>query len=769
VNGDRARPSRAREQAPRRSRSGLRLTLLRAFARELAFPTAFAVAGFTLIVVIQNLLGYTDLVINRGLGLGTVAQIAFFQTLPLAARTLPFALLVGSLAALGRLAADRELLALEASGLSLLELVVPVAIFAALVWSLAAGLSLVGAPVASRALDTLFDTISRERPGAAVRAGMVQSFGDWKLEVREASGRGDRLRGVQLWIPRLGETLFAVRGELRPGAGTATELRLEQGTVILSPRRYARRIEFDTLATELPSAERAIAREAGTELEGARVGELRALARDPTADPVQARRARVELARRVALPAATPIFGLLALPLLLTAGRLSRAGGAVLGLLATTAYYGLVQLGDGLIEKGVLGVAAGVWLPNAVLGAGTVLLALRLRRVCSYGRAGEVGRRRVSRRGRPRAATRLRVHHHVLLRYVAGRFAGAALIVFATLLLAYLLIDVCERLTFFAQYSASGEAVLRYYAARLPVLASRVLPMSLLVATSLTVGLFSAQNELLGMRSCGVSGPRAMLPVLVICALIAPVYFALDNKVVPQATAFWHYVKNVEIRGRAPEPDARHAPAWYRIGNRLYEVDLLDRERGIAEGITYYDLRDDGLPRTRVDARSGRYVGDGVWRLEDPVRVEIDDHELHRVAAERFTELGDDLSAEVDTRELSFAELRDEIRAVEASGYTAIPYRVDLYAKLAAPLACLVLPTLALAFALAGPPYPNPASTLLFSFFIAVGYVLGTGIARSLGYGGALPPALAGAGPTLLLAALAVGLGLRMARFARGT
>jgi lipopolysaccharide export LptBFGC system permease protein LptF len=83
-------------EQPRGRWIGLRWTLLRAFLRELAFPTALAVAGFTLVVVIQDLLGYTDLVINRGLGLATVAWIAFYQTLPLAARTLPFALLVGA-------------------------------------------------------------------------------------------------------------------------------------------------------------------------------------------------------------------------------------------------------------------------------------------------------------------------------------------------------------------------------------------------------------------------------------------------------------------------------------------------------------------------------------------------------------------------------------------------------------------------------------------------------------------------------------------------
>jgi lipopolysaccharide export system permease protein len=610
--------------------------------------------------------------------------------------------------------------------------------------------------------------ISRERPGAAVRAGVIQRFGDWKLEVREASGRGDRMRGVQLWIPDVGETLFAVRGALQPGVGTSTEIVLEEGSVILSPRRNLRRIDFETLTAVLPSAERAIPRDPGAELAGARVAELRALAHDRSADPAQARRAAIELERRWALPAAAGVLGLLALPLLLATGRFSRASGAVLGILATVVYYGLVQLGDGLIEQGTLGVRAGAWLPNLALGGVAVLLVIRLRGVLTYGRAPARRGGIASRLPRRRQAAGFRVHRFVLARYVAGRFAWAALLSFSTLLVAYLLVDVCARLEFFAEYSASGEAVLRYYAARLPMLASRVFPMSLLVAVALTVGLFSAQNELLGMRACGISGQRAMLPVLVACVLLAPIYFALDNKVVPQATAFWHYVKNVEIRGRAPKTAEPRAPAWYRIGNHLYEIDVFDPEHGSAEGITYYDLGDDGLPRSRVDALAGRYVGNGVWRLDDPVRVEVAGGSLRRMAGEPFAALGKDLPAEVDTRELSVGELRREIRAVEASGYDATAYRVDLYAKLATPLACIVLPALALFFALGGPPYPNPALTLLFSFGIALGYVLGGGVGQSLGYGGALPPPLAGTAPTLLLLLLAIYLAWRAVAPGRG-
>ena len=57
----------------------------------------------------------------------------------------------------------------------------------------------------------------------------------------------------------------------------------------------------------------------------------------------------------------------------------------MLGLGLTLGYYGLVQLGEGLIQSGRVGVMSGVWLPNAILMLlGLVFLAMALRGMPSY-------------------------------------------------------------------------------------------------------------------------------------------------------------------------------------------------------------------------------------------------------------------------------------------------------------------------------------------------------------------------------------------------
>jgi lipopolysaccharide export system permease protein len=319
----------------------------------------------------------------------------------------------------------------------------------------------------------------------------------------------------------------------------------------------------------------------------------------------------------------------------------------------------------------------------------------------------------------------------------------------------YLLVDVLERLQWFARYHADTLKALRFYSVRIPLLASQIVPMSLLLATALTVSLFSARRELLGMRACGVSAVRILMPILLIAGIIAPGYFLLNEVVVPRTNALAEQLKEVEIKKRTPQAGPLHLMIWYRAGTRVYQTTQLDPRLGEAQEISIYELGTNGLPLNRTDARQAKHVGDGVWELVDPVRTEISDHGLHETPAPLRAQLGEAPSEPLDTKQLGAWELVREIRDTEANGYDATTYRVDFHVKLAAPFTCMLLPAVALFFAIGGPPFPSPALTLLTSSVLGVGHILLTGVCASLGYGGFLPPSLAGWAPSVGLAVLA--------------
>jgi len=745
--------SSADEPAARRWRLGPRLS--RYVVRELAFPTLFALAGLTLLAIAADLVGYSDLVVNRGWGAREVAQIAFFRATPLLGRVIPFSVLLGSLVSLGRLGADREILALEASGVSARRLAAPVTCFALLFGGAALAITAFAGPWANRALDAALVAGAERNVGTVLRSGIVNTIGRWRIQAQEVSSRGDQLRGVALYVPSMGETIFAQSAEISPDPSGGKRVLIENGVLLRHAEDGPAYVRFDRMQELMDPEENGAAKDAADWLSAAPLSELAEMVRAQPEDD-QRRDAAAELQRRFAMPAAVAIFGLLAVPLFLSRGHHSRSAGVVLGLGAIVVYFGLLQLSNGLVRVPAFPLALAVWTPNLVLGIAALVLLVRTRRPWRSDR--DAGRAAV--RGTRRAAAErpLRARRLVLDRYVGVRFAETSALCFAAMLVAFVLIDVIDNLQWFTKYHSTIDEVARFYAARMPLLVARVVPMALLVGAALTVSLLGVTGELLGMRACGVPSLRTVLPILLVCGVVALFYQAIVDQVVPHATARASQIKRFEIKNEATE----RISVWTRAGDRLYEVSRIDPLRGFAQGLTVYELGGDGLPRSRTDADEARHVGAGVWQLHDPERIEVGPDGPTQVPADTFTKLGRDLEAEVSSAGLSIRELRHEIHQLERRGYDANTYRVDLQAKLAAPLACVVLPALALLFAVGGPPFPRPAQILVLSAAVGVAHLLLSAAGTSLGYGGAVSPLVAGWGPIAVLFAVAIGLAARV-------
>jgi lipopolysaccharide export system permease protein len=721
--------------------------------REAAAPTATALIIFTLLILTKDILGFMDFVINRGFGGSVVAMIAFYEIVPLASRTLPFAVLVGALIGLGRLKFAHEIVALEAAGVSGQRLVGPVLAFAMVAMTMSLLLSLFAAPWATRSLEATLRHMAEENPGLSLRSGSVREFSGVKLIAREVSADGDQLRGVLLWVPDHGQTLFAERGEITAGSEGAMRLVLHDGVMLRTPRVRDEETRFERFFQTLREEPGQVRRHEDF-LVGASLDEVVQVAWGGADDQELARRAQIEFHRRLSYPVASLCFAFLAVPLALMGSRFSRAAGGVTGLLVTLIYYGFMQLGDGLIQASVLSASVGVWLPNIVV----VLCALAL-----LWRAQLKWRWRTRKPRQQKMLCRLQswralfpqFQRYILPRYVARHYLQLLLVSFALLLMGYLLVDILERLQWFARYHADTLKAVRFYSVRIPLLVSQIVPMALLLATTLTVSALSAHRELIGLRSCGVSVLSALAPVLFISGLIAPAYFVLNEFIVPQTNAMAEQVKNREIKNRVQDPTPLSQMIWYRAGLQVYQAEQLDTQLGRAKGLSIYKLGANGLPMERIDAPEATYIGQGIWELVNPLRIEISDRGFREAPAETRIKLGEAPTEPLDTRQIGVRELFRQIRDTEASGYDATTYQVDFHVKLAAPIACLLLPVIALLFAVGGPPFPGPAVTLLVSIVGGVSYILLTGLCASLGYGGVLPPLLAGWGPSVGYAVLA--------------
>ncbi len=738
--------------------------LSRYLISEMLLPSLYATAAFGLVVLLTDLLGYSDLIVNRGLGTGEVAQIAALQLVPTLARTLPFAVLVGSLVGLGRLSADRELLALETSGFSARQLARPGLYFALTATVISVAFSVAISPAAQRTVRDQMIRLSTEKPGLALRAGMPTNLGDWRIEAREIEKNGAQLRNVLLYMPSIDETIFSQRGAVLTDATGTKRIVLEDGMVLANDEKRASLFRFEQMETAIPDLEpeKNVPVDIISTLP---FGQLLSEARAESGTP-KGRRKSIEAHRRVAMGAAALPFGLLAMGLALGRRNLSRSGGTLMGIIGAIAYYALVQLSEGMLRSQNAPVGPTVWMPNTVLAVVAITLIFRAGRQASESdrsSRGAVSTFLESARGTRRG---LRMKRAALPRYVSAQFIRMVVLCVVGLAFAYLIIDVFDNLKWFNRYGATGAEILRYYGARLPVLIARVIPMALLIAVALTISLIGANGELLGMRACGIPVFRVLAPVWLLCGLAVPLDHLLTNEIVPLASERATFLKRTEIKNLDLTPKGTRERVWYRTGKRIYEMERLDLLRGQASAVTLYDLAKNGLPKRRTDADGATHMGSGLWLLDNPRSVELGEDGLMKrnPKAERMVEFGDETPSEIDTAHLTPTALRTALRDLDLEGPIATAYRTDLQMKIAAPLACLLLPLIALFFAATGPPFPRPVHTLIASAIIAVSHALVTSFAGSMGHGGSLSPWLAGWGPPILFGTVAAGMGFRLRR-----
>jgi lipopolysaccharide export system permease protein len=339
----------------------------RYLAREILLPFAAGLLFLTQVLLATQVLAQGDVLLGSGVSVLDVLPVSF---------------LLGCVLGVGRLAEDRELVALGAAGVSPVRLVKVPLLVGLGAAALALWLSLGVEPAGLRAARLRLDEVVKKNVSADVRPGVFYeeipgltlyaeqvSAGSWHHVL--ISDRSD---------PRAPLLALADGGRLEVAPGESMRLVLRGGEI---HREDAGAGDYVIASFARASVAVGLGGALGerNRLNGSpfelRAEEIAALAAERGArDPEEGRRWRAFLHRRVAGPAGILAFALLAVPI-----GASRRGGRAFGyaatLLSVIGYYAVMRLGEGLAQRGVLAPWLGPHLGN-VVGAAAGILAVVL-------------------------------------------------------------------------------------------------------------------------------------------------------------------------------------------------------------------------------------------------------------------------------------------------------------------------------------------------------------------------------------------------------
>ena len=365
-------------------------TLRRYFLREVTVPFLFGIGVFTFILLIARMLKLVELVVNRGVPIVEIGKLFAYILPTFLEVTVPMALLLAVLLAVGRLSADSEIVALRTSGISLYQMMVPLAAFTLAVYGLNTFLAIYARPWGNAHLKAGLYEIAKTRASAGLRERVFNDdFSGLVIYVEHIQPPGDQLGAVLIADsrdPNQRNTVLAKRGFIVSNEETHTvTLRLLDGSIhtFMPGERSYHKTDFTVYDVTLNLAA-ALAKfsQREKEPEEMTIPELRAAIAERQRAGKTASGELVELHRKFSVPFACIVFGLIGIPLGIRPARAVRSRGFSVSLVVIFLYYLLLTTGEALAQKRGVPPLVALWAPNGVFilfGLGLFVFAARER------------------------------------------------------------------------------------------------------------------------------------------------------------------------------------------------------------------------------------------------------------------------------------------------------------------------------------------------------------------------------------------------------
>lgn len=740
--------------------------------RQVLMPLCLGLAVFTFLLIIPTLRDYAEEFVAKGVSTPIVLRLMAMLVPQALALTIPMSLLLGLLIGFGRLSSDREFVAMQACGISLVRLLRPVAVVSIAGWLATSYVWLVLLPAGNQAFrEITFNVLASSAEGDVRPRVFFTKFPNLTLYVRE--------------IPPSGGWNGVFIADSRPGSPEAIYL-ADRGRVVIDRQKR-------TVAMVLHEAIRHTV-DANGKYEVGRfqdvvlnvnpeaffpqggptkgdnemtIAELRARIAENEKAGVPTANQWLAIQRKFSIPVACLVFGLIGLALGATNRRDGALGSFVLGLAVVFAYYIPLYIGPGLANSGMVPAWLAAWAPNFIIGALGIALFVWRGRVADQPirlpLPSFVNRLTAA---SPRVGSWLRVPGlSILDRYVAAMYLRVMVLsglAMAGIFYISTFIDLSDKV-FRGKATWAMMGGYLWYAT--PQYVYYLIPLSVLLASLVTVSVLTKNSELTVLKACGVSLYRFALP-MIICAVVAGgTLFAIDQSILGPSNRRAESIRAVMrgLPGSAPDAFSRQW-AISPDGRTMYHYNYFDARQRQLLRLEVFAIDPDMhrlTQRTSADRALdlGTPAGSQVaWRLENGWTRDFDEQGEPRtfatfIATQKPLETPAYFGADApDARFMSYTQLRTYTQRLQQSGLDVLEQQVALARKLSFPFITLIMTLIAVPFAVTIG-RSGAMAGIGVGIGLAIVYWTAISVFAALGAGGLIAPLLAAWAPNLLFGA----------------
>ncbi|SNR59032.1 LptF/LptG family permease [Desulfurobacterium atlanticum] len=313
---------------------------------------------------------------------------------------------------------------------------------------------------------------------------------------------------------------------------------------------------------------------------------------------------------------------------------------------------------------------------------------------------------------------------------------------FLVLMVIFLLVDFVSHVDLVAKGKLVDVLLLVF--SRIPVYSIRMLPIATLIGVMVAISELSSTNELVVIKSLGISIYRISVPIFIFASLVVLAGLLITEFFVPKGAALENFM--YEKLGKRNKVFYLVTPeVWIKKGNTFFSVRNFDPVKGCGEYFSLIKIGEDFRPFYREDALNIRYEKDGNWKLENVYERDLL-REKTLFKKEKVENLGitvkDLTSFFINPSTMELFSLFKLIHHLKLLGYNTTTYEMEFYSRISMPFIVFVV-------ALIGIPLGafNPRNQKGYTAVVAVGFIVSMWVTVSffnnLGKTGFLPPVYA--------------------------
>ncbi len=342
--------------------------------REMLPPFFISMAVLLFVLFLQKLFQLADLIISKGATLASSANVLAYVVPGFLVITIPMSLIVASLTTFARLSADSEITAMKASRISLYNMIRPVFLFALLAFVVTAFTSLILVPGANSALKVHLFSIVKSRALIGIEPGVFNKTFEGMIIYVDKLDPLDNLEGIFISDERSTREPYAIvakRGRLIADQQSMNvTLAMQDGTILTQPRTeqsYAL-MGFDTGRLNLDISSALLQNKSpGKGPEDIESLELIQEIKRLRMEGKPSYRYETELHKRLSIPFACILLGLIGAPLGIRRSRSGKSAGIAIALLVFLVYFIILSSATNLAETGTFPAYQAYWVPNILM------------------------------------------------------------------------------------------------------------------------------------------------------------------------------------------------------------------------------------------------------------------------------------------------------------------------------------------------------------------------------------------------------------------